>query len=100
MAKSRTAVVESADQEIMIAIPIGGPPEAGYEAKQAQAGKLSLSQPTLHIQAQLGTEAATAFLRIRNGLRSKNAKLCGGRPVWTNVDALRWIMEQVSAEVA
>lgn len=98
MAKTRTAVAEAA--EIMIAIPIGDSPPDGYEAKQAQSGKLMLSQPTLHIQAQLGSEAATAFLRIRNGLRERDAKLASGRPVWTNVDALRWIMEQVSAEVA
>lgn len=98
MARSRTAVAEAA--EIIISIPIGDGPEEGYEAQQAKSGKLMLAQPTLHIQAQLGPDAATAFLRIRNGLRERNAKLVGGRPVWTNVDALRWIMEQVSAEVA
>lgn len=98
MSKQRTAVAEAA--EIIISIPIGVGPEEGYEAKQAQSGKLMLSQPTLHIQAQLGPEAATAFLRIRNGLRERDAKLSSGKPVWTNVDALRWLMEQVSAEVA
>jgi hypothetical protein len=98
MARKNAAVVEAA--EISITIPIGDGPETGYEAKQAQAGKLTLSQPTLHLQAQLGPAAAEAFLRIRNGLREVNAKLAGGRPVYTNVDALRWLMEQVAAEVA
>jgi hypothetical protein len=98
MAKART--LEATAEEVMIAIPIGLPPSEGYEAKQAQHGKVTLAQPTLHLQAQLGPEAATAFLRMRNGLRGQNAKLAGGKPVWTNVDALRWLMEQVSAEVA
>lgn len=98
MAKSRAAVV--AAEEISITIPIGDGPPDGYEALQAQRGKVSLSQPTLHIDAQLGPEAAMAFLRMRNGLRDSNAKLGSGKPVWTNVDALRWLMEQVSAEVA
>jgi hypothetical protein len=96
MAK-KAAVEEAA--EIIISIPIGDGPEPGYEAQQVRSGKVTLSQPTLHLQAQLGPEAAAAFIRIRNGLREQNAKLCGGRPVWTNVDALRWLMERVAAEV-
>jgi hypothetical protein len=36
---------------------------------------------------------------MRNGLRDRNAKLANGKPVWTNVDSLRWLMEQVAAEV-
>jgi hypothetical protein len=97
MAKARMAAVEAA--EIIISIPIGDAPGEGYEAKQAISGKVNLSQPTLHLEAQLGPEAATAFLRMRNGLRDRNAKLANGKPVWTNVDSLRWLMEQVAAEV-
>lgn len=97
MAKKQAAM-EAA--EIMISIPIGDCPADGYEAKQAQGGRVQFAQQSLHLQAQLGPEAATAFLRIRNGLRDQNAKLGGGKPVWTNVDAFRWLMEQVAAEVA
>jgi hypothetical protein len=98
MAKQRAATAAAAD-EIIISIPIGAGPEPGYEEQQARSGKIVLHQPRLHLQAQLGQEAASAFIRIRNGLRGQNAKLNGGRPVWTNVDALRWLMEQVAAEV-
>ena len=98
MAKQRAAAVTA--EEISISIPIGDGPEPGYEEKQARSGKVMLIQPKLHIQAQLGEEAATAFIRMRNGLRDQAAKLASGRPVWTNVDALRWLMEQVSAEAA
>ena len=97
MAKQK-AVMESA--EIIISIPIGDGPRAGYEAKQAEGGKVQFVQQSLHLQAQLGPEAATAFLRIRNGLREKSAKLASGRPVWSNVDAFRWIMEQVAVEIS
>jgi hypothetical protein len=90
--------METVDTEIILTIPLGEPPHAGYEAKQAHAGKVSLVQQAVHIHANLGELAATAFLRIRNGLREKNAKLASGRPVWTNTDALRWLMEQVAAE--
>lgn len=94
----KTAAVEEST-EINITIPIGDPPAPGYESKQAQSGKVTLSQPTLHLQAQLGPVAAEAFLRIRNGLRDVNAKLDGGRPVYTNVDALRWLMERVAESI-
>lgn len=85
--------------EISITIPMGEPPADSYESKQAASGKVSLTQKSLHLQAQLGPEAATVFLRIRNGLRDINAKLAGGRPVFTNVDALRWLMERAAEEV-
>lgn len=94
----KTAAIE-ADREIIITIPVGEPPESGYEAQKAHAGRVVLSQRAVHIDANLGEAAAIAFLRLRNGLRDRNAKLGNGRPVWSNPDALRWLMEQVAAEV-
>ncbi len=86
--------------EVMIAIPLGEPPDGGYEASEALRGKVNLAERAVHVHANLGQAAATAFLRIRNGLRARNAKLSNERPVWSNTDALRWLMEQVAAEVA
>jgi hypothetical protein len=100
MAKTKQVEAVEDGLEIMIAIPIGVAQPDGYEAKQATSGRVNLSKPTLHIEAQLGAEAAMVFLRVRNGLRERNAKMANGKPVWTNVDALRWVMEQISAEVA
>jgi hypothetical protein len=86
----------------LLELPIGAPPVAGYEDKQVHSGKVSLAprRSRLHVQAQLGPEAATAFIRIRNGLREQNEKLSDGRPVWTNVDTLRWMMERVAEQIA
>jgi hypothetical protein len=98
MSRKSKDVLEAS--EVMIAIPLGLPPDHGYEAQKAVAGKVNLSQRATHIDANLGAEAATAFLRIRNGLRDKAAKLSNGRPVWSNPDALRWLMEQVAAEIS
>ncbi len=98
--KNGVAVLEAAEREIIITIPLGIPPDSGYEAQKAAGGKVEFSQKSAHVDAQLGAEAAVAFLRIRNGLRDKAAKLLSGRPVWSNADALRWLMEQVAAEVA
>lgn len=98
--KSEGSVVESA-QEVILELPIGDPPASGYEGKQVLSGRVGLAPKNarLHVQAQLGHEAAVTFIRIRNGLRGKNARLSDGRPVWTNVDALRWIMEQAAEQL-
>jgi hypothetical protein len=97
---ARKTVTIDAELEIMIAIPLGELPPDDYEGKQAASGRVSLAQKALHLQAQLGPEAATAFIRIRNGLRSRTERLKDGRPVWSNVDALRWLMEKVAEEAA
>jgi hypothetical protein len=33
---------------------------------------------------------------VRNGLRANNAKMSDGRPVFTNADALRWMLEEIA----
>lgn len=100
MAKTKTKNAEVS--EVMLELPIGDPPEDGYEDQQLQSGKINLAprRSRLHVQAQLGPEAAVTFIRIRNGLRQQNAKLVDGRPVWTNVDTLRWIMEKAAEQIA
>jgi hypothetical protein len=89
--------------EAVIAVPLGDMPSIqGYEQEQCAAGMVTIEgyPPRVHIQAQLGPEAAMAFMRIRNGLREQNAKLGNGRPVYSNADTLRWLMEQVAGEAA
>lgn len=107
MARKAVAIEEAEDvhevateRNVIITIPLGQPPINDYEGQQAASGRVNLQQKSLHLQAQLGPEAATIFIRIRNGLRDRNEKLAGdGRPVWSNVDALRWIMEKIASEV-
>lgn len=89
--------------EAMIALPLGAAPNShGYEEKQCAEGIVTIegNPPRIHIEAHLGPEAASAFMRIRNGLRDQNARLSNGRPVWSAADTLRWIMEQVAVEIS
>lgn len=101
MAKKATAAKEETRvSEVILELPIGSPAD-GYEGRQAESGKISLAanRGRMNIQAQLGADVAFTFMRIRNGLRDRGAKLGSGRPVWTNVDVIRWMMEQVSAQL-
>lgn len=101
MARTK-AKAESQVAEVVLELPIGEPPLDGYEERQAGAGKISLAprRSRLHVQAQLGHDAAVTLIRIRNGLRQQHATLNDGRPVWTNVDAFRWIVEQVAGQLS
>lgn len=72
-------------------VPLGKMPnDDSYETEKINRGIVT-------VEAKLGKEAAVAFVQVRNGLRESNAKLISGRPVWTNADALRWLMEQLNA---
>ena len=85
-----------AQLEAKLTVPIGISPNGDYEGDQARCGKVRFEERGgLHINSQLDAENAITFLRIRNGLRERNARLANGRPVHTNVDALKWMMEQV-----
>lgn len=87
--------------EAIISVPLGAAPKRNdYESQQVEEGRVTIEghPPRMNIQAQLGQDAALAFIRIRNGLREQNAKLSNGRPVYSNADTLRWLMEQVANE--
>lgn len=90
--KTATVKVDS----VTIEVPLGSTPSGGYELQSLQEGRVNIGSRGVHVDAQLGADAAEAFLRVRNGLRDSNAKLASGRPVWSNADAFRWIMEQVA----
>ena len=78
-----------------ITVPLGKLPNSGYELQQSEEGKIRIGQAAVHINAQLGREQAITFLRIRDGLRKSNARLGDGKPVWTNVETLKWVLEQM-----
>lgn len=75
---------------IALELPIGDLPHSGFEASQARG--------RMHINAYLRSQAATGILRLRNGLRNRNAKFADGRPVFSTADALRWLLEAIAAE--
>jgi len=81
---------------ITLELPIGAGEQPGYQAELIEAGEVSLEQPGTHFNLQIGPRGAAAFVRVRNGLRDSGATLPGGRPVWSNADALRWMMEAMA----
>lgn len=94
MAKRKPA--EDQPSAVTVELPIGDLPPGGYELERAHSGKIAIGARGTHVDAQLGGDSAEAFLRVRNGLRESNAKLASGRPVYSNADTLRYIMEQVA----
>jgi hypothetical protein len=90
------AAPQSDPETITLELPIGAGESPGYQSELIEAGEVSLDQPGAHFNLQIGPRGAAAFARVRNGLRDSAAKLPGGRPVWSNADALRWIMEAMA----
>ena len=82
--------------QVEVAFPIGDGDEVGYHRQLTEGGDVPFEARGVHLNVQLGTKAATAFVRVRNGLRSSGAKLADGRPVWSNADALRYIFEAMA----
>jgi hypothetical protein len=81
-------------ETIILEVPFAPPVEvADYEVQQAESGVVAVGRTGLHVNVQLGAKAARGFMRLRNGLRENGAKLGDGRPVWTNADSLRFILE-------
>ena len=49
-----------------------------------------------HVEVQLDGRQRASLSRLRAGLESGHLKLANGKPVWSNADAVRWLIEQVS----
>jgi len=100
MAKTAPAKAETNNgPAVAIEIPIAEGDAQGYEAQRVSEGCVSLGDgPRTHIDAMLGPIEAAAFIRLRSGLRRERAQLKCGRPVWSNPDVLRWILQQVAAQ--
>lgn len=93
---SSTAAVAEACDMVEITVPFAHPVETrDYEGEQADSGVVSVGRTGVHVNVQLGPKAARGFMRLRNGLRASNARLGDGRPVWTNADALRYLLESM-----
>jgi len=86
----------AAPETITLELPVGAGEQPGYQSELIEAGEVSLEQPGAHFNLQIGPRGAAAFARIRNGLRESHAKLAGGRPVWSNADALRWLFDAMA----
>jgi hypothetical protein len=71
---------------------------SGYEFQQAQSGNVMISDK-VHLNLHLGEKGSLAFLSIRNALRFQNAKFSDGKPVFSNADTVRWLVEQVAEQV-
>lgn len=65
---------------------------------------LPVAEPTdgylpRHVDLQLSKEQAEMLVQVREGLRATNAKLTGGRPVFSNNDVVRWLFENLKEYV-
>lgn len=86
--------------EISIALPVVEAGEQpGYQSELIEAGELPLDISPARFNVSVGGRGASAFVRVRNGLREQNAKLQDGRPVYSNADALRWILDAIADEL-
>lgn len=83
--------VESHDAGIIqIAIPYDSRRPPGYESYQDRSS---------HIEAQLNKEQATALRNIRYALNARAMRTKSGRFVQSNADAVRWLLEQIDAQM-
>lgn len=64
-------------------VPLGNVPNDAYLSR--------------HVEARLDRSQALALKRLMAGLRKRNDELRSGRPVVTPADAVRWLLEQVTA---
>lgn len=91
-----TSAVANACETVEIEVPFASPVDShDYEAEQADNGVVAVGRTGVHVNVQLGAKAARGFMRLRNGLRKANCRLVDGRPVWTNADALRYLLESM-----
>jgi len=78
MAKRKTGC------HIAIKVPLGPPrPAENYRPRHVEIGGLSPAQ-------------GDALYRLREGLRAQHAELPGGKPVHTNPDTIRWLLERIA----
>src|SRR5690348_4432799 len=94
MGKRKGSAVADTVSQVILELPLGQPDPPGHQAIKAEQGYIS--ERGMHIDVRLGAKAATAFARLRNGLRESGARLSTGRPVWTGADALRYLLETLA----
>jgi hypothetical protein len=98
MAKKReeSTVSETIHDEVDVLSEIGivdeGPRAATIEAP---LGSFSADDYlSRHVEIQLDTRQRQNLRRLLNGLRTSGEKLANGRPVATNSDVVKWLLEQ------
>lgn len=104
-----TAVKESAVEakassiamdEVSVILPVGDAVPVGYQQQLVEGGEVPFEgQRGFHLNLQIGKDAAMAFTRVRSGMIARGATLPNGRPVWSNADVLRCILEQIAASL-
>jgi hypothetical protein len=68
-----------------IEVPLGDPPLGVYPTRG-------------HVQAQLNKYQLVALRSARIGLISSGERLANGRPLASNADVVRWLLEQLAAK--
>jgi hypothetical protein len=80
--------------KVLVEIPLLDKVEnqQGYSAQREAAGHLNFAG---HLNIQLGKESAQTFIRLREALKAISAKLPNGRPVASNSDVLKWMLQHI-----
>jgi len=82
-----------------ICVPLAQAKLVGYEKDQVEEGKIRLENSSAqYIGLRVGPEIAQKFQLIKNGLVAQGSALQCGRPVFSNADVLRWMMENIQIE--
>ncbi len=87
--KKQAATIKSDELSLTINFELPEYEPEGYESEQVNGAA------TVHTDLQFGARHAAALFRLREALRDKRVIL-NNRPVWSNVDVIRWLLEMVS----
>ena len=77
-------VIERRIETVTVEIPLGEPPHRFNQ---------------IHIEGWLRQDTAHTFARLRQALRDQDARSEDGKPVESNPDVLRWLMEQFGSSI-
>jgi hypothetical protein len=87
----------TAPAEITLSLTLGAPERPGFQTELIAGGEMTLDGDTgAHLNVQVGPRGAAVFARYRNALRASEAKRPDGRQVWSNADALRYLLESMA----
>lgn len=94
-------MAKDSKSEVALRLPVASTRLKGYELELIKQGNVSLDDDgRLHVNVWLGKAEAEAYCRLRAGLREARATTSEGKPVFSNNDVLRWLLQQVVSQSA
>lgn len=72
------------------------PPDPVLRTIGIPLGRRSDGYISRHVDVQLDPVQRTSLSRLLSGLRQAGERLDGGKPVGSNADAVRWLLERLA----